>query len=113
MRSACPAPCVIRSKEVEKRTCWLAASSRRVLIAHQLNAECIWTPLKSSRRNQLYNTLVLSLVLRLFLWIACQFAVEGALDPGLAASAAPPSANSAVKLHTRPYRNSAHCTTGC
>src|ERR1017187_2535232 len=59
MPSACPAALGIRSKEVEKRTCWLAASSRRILIAHQLNAECIWTPLKSSRRNQLYNTVVL------------------------------------------------------
>jgi transposase len=54
-----------------------------------------------------------SLVLRLFLWIACQFSPEGASEPGSAAAAAPPSANSAVKLHTRPYRNSAHCTTGC
>jgi hypothetical protein len=54
-----------------------------------------------------------SLVLRLFLWIACQFSPDGALEPGSAAAAAPPSANSAVKLHTPPYRNSAHCTTGC
>ena len=54
-----------------------------------------------------------SLVLRLFLWIACQFSPEGASEPGSAAAASPPAANSAVKLHTRPYRNSAHCTTGC
>jgi transposase len=54
-----------------------------------------------------------SLVLRLFLWIACQLSPEGASEPGSAAAAAPPSANSAVKLHIRPYRNSAHCTTGC
>ena len=54
-----------------------------------------------------------SLVFRLFLWITCQFSLEGELELGSAAAAAPPSANSAVKLHTRPYRNSAHCTTGC
>ena len=54
-----------------------------------------------------------SLVLRIFLWIACQFSPDEASEPGSAAAADAPSANSAVKLHTRPYRNPAHCTTGC
>jgi transposase len=40
-----------------------------------------------------------SLILRLFLWVACQFSPEGALELGSAAAAAPPSANRAVKLH--------------
>ena len=54
-----------------------------------------------------------SLVLRLFLWIACQFSPDGALELGSAAATAAPAANRPIKLHTRPCRNPAHCTTGC
>jgi hypothetical protein len=54
-----------------------------------------------------------SFVLRLFLWITCQFSLEGALELGSAAPAAAPTANRPIKLHPRPCRNPAHCTTGC
>ena len=54
-----------------------------------------------------------SLVLRLFLWIACQFSLEGALKLGSAAEAAAPAANRPIKLQTQPCQNQAHCTTGC
>src|SRR5271170_2057436 len=54
-----------------------------------------------------------SLVLRLILWIACQFSPESALELGSAATAAAPAANRPIKLQTQPCRNPAHCTTGC
>jgi hypothetical protein len=54
-----------------------------------------------------------SLVLRLFLWTACQFSPEGALELGSAPTAAAPAANRPINLHPRPCRNSAHCTAGC
>jgi len=54
-----------------------------------------------------------SLVLRLFLWITCQFSLEGALELGSAAAAAAPAANRPIKLQTQPCQNQAHCTTGC
>src|ERR1022692_2842792 len=54
-----------------------------------------------------------SLVLRLFLWINCQFSLEGALELGSAAAAAAPAANRPIKLQTQPCQNQAHCTTGC
>jgi hypothetical protein len=54
-----------------------------------------------------------SLVLRLFLWIARQFSPETALELRSAATVAAPAANRTIKLHSRPCRNPAHCTTGC
>jgi transposase len=54
-----------------------------------------------------------SLVLRLFLWITCQFSLESALELGSAAAAAAPAANRPIKLQTQPCQNQAHCTTGC
>jgi transposase len=54
-----------------------------------------------------------SLVLRLFLWLVRQFSPESAFELESAATAAAPAANRPIKLHTRPCRNPAHCTTGC
>ena len=54
-----------------------------------------------------------SLVFRLFLWITCQFSLEGELELGSAAAAAAPAANRPIKLQTQPCQNQAHCTTGC
>ena len=54
-----------------------------------------------------------SLILRLLLRIACQFYPKTALELGSVPTAAAPAANRPIKLHPRPCRNPAHCTTGC
>jgi hypothetical protein len=58
------------------------------------------------------NNRAASLILRLFLWIAGQFSLEGASELESAAAAAAPAANRPINLHPRPCRNPAHCTTG-
>jgi transposase len=54
-----------------------------------------------------------SLVLRLFLWLVQQFSSGCALELRSDATTAAPATNRPIKLHTRPCRNPAHCTTGC
>jgi transposase len=54
-----------------------------------------------------------NLVLRVLLRIACPFSPQIALQPGSAPTAAAPVDNQSIRLHTRPCRNSAHCTTDC
>jgi transposase len=55
-----------------------------------------------------------SLILHLLLGIAYQFSPETVLElRSTATVAAPAAANRPIKLHARPCRNPAHCTTGC
>jgi transposase len=54
-----------------------------------------------------------SLVLRLFLLLIRQFSSGCALKLRSAATHAAPVDNHPIRLHTRPCRHSAHCTTGC
>jgi transposase len=53
-----------------------------------------------------------SLISRLLLRIACQFAPQTALEPQSAPTPAAPAANRPIKLYTRQCRNPALCTTG-
>ena len=54
-----------------------------------------------------------SLVLRLFLWLACPNQPNRTLEPATFAVPAVPNANRFLKPRCRPSRNSVTCTTDC